>query len=107
MIFNDEFIRHLIKYVKDYPDRIHMDTFREDGIIVIRGNFMGTSRTYTRSDTAFQVSVIYDVKGDITGMNGAKFSKPNEELKEALQEAFAANFKLRKKKIKMGVITDE
>jgi len=99
-MLSEKLVEHLIQYLKDKPDCLRFDTFREQTVVHIHGNLGERSMFHNNN---FHVEFTYDKSGKIVDMNGITFSFDPTPLMDAITEAMSRNFVLKRKKTKLGV----
>ena len=99
-MLSEKLIQHIIQYLKDHPSSVRFDTFREQAVVHVHGNLGERSMFHTNN---FHSEFTYDKDGKITAMNGVTFTFDSQPLADAITDAIARNFILKRKKVKLGV----
>lgn len=99
-MLNEKLIKHLIQYLKDKPDSVRFDVYRDQTVVHIHGN-VGERGMFSNNN--FHVEFTYDKSGKITEMNGISFTFDPTPMMDAITEAMSRNFILKRKKTKLGV----
>jgi hypothetical protein len=102
MFFDAELRDHLIAYLEDNPDQVFAITNSHsgDGRLTITGNYE-SDRGYGRANN-FQYEIEYTRYGEISSINGEVPKVDTAPLIEAIKKAIKRNFKLKRKRKKLG-----
>ncbi len=99
-MLSEKLIAHIIQYLKDHPNSVRFDTYREQLVVHVHGN-LGERSMFNNNN--FHSEFIYDKDGKIISMNGISFTFDTTPLSDAITEAISRNFVLKRKKTKLGV----
>lgn len=94
MIFDEEIKKHLILYIKDYPESISFRSHGDSSYFTISGNFGG--ERWNRDSFCFEF--VYDRQGKIKEVNGMDITIDMSDFGNELKATLKTCFKLKKKR---------